>query len=559
MGSSANHRLTGLAPAARFSLIVIAAVAPALGGCGEARERAADSSHVSESQRYGGTAVVASLNEASSMNHFASIDETAQELQTRVLFATLIRYSEALEPLPHLAQSWETTGTSDGLQLTVRLRDDIRWHDGVPTTAFDVKFTFDRIKDPATAYPKSSLLALYDSAVVRDSFSVAFYLQRHPGYLDPWSLIPPMPQHVLGGVPPAELRQHPFGKERPVGNGPFRFLEHRAGDRWVFEANPDFPDDLGGRPYLDRLVYRSIQEPTTRFSEFLAGAVDVYIIVAPSQVAEIEATPATRIIRYPNNNYAFINWNGQRALFQDPRVRRALTLAIDRQRIIDVVQRGLGQLAHGPVPPFHWAHHGDLEPLPYDPDSARALLEAAGWIDRDGDGVRERDVLRASFELKTNPNPAREDILTLVQADLAQVGVEVHTRAQEAQSLGRDITSSERRFDAFVLGWRADFRLDDRVLFACSALDGPYQWASYCNPRVDEILDRVAVLEDRSGALPLWHEYQEILRSDQPYTFLYYDVRANAVRERLQDVRMDVRGDFVNVTEWWIAPADRRR
>jgi ABC-type transport system substrate-binding protein len=109
--------------------------------------------------------------------------------------------------------------------------------------------------------------------------------------------------------------------------------------------------------------------------------------------------------------------------------------------------------------------------------------------------VREHDVNKASFELKTNQgNPTREQILTLVQAD------------------GADIVDPERRFDAFVIGWSADFNLDDRILFACSQLDGPYQWASYCNPRVDEILDRVAMMEDRSRALPLWHEYQEILQ-----------------------------------------------
>jgi peptide/nickel transport system substrate-binding protein len=173
--------------------------------------------------------------------------------------------------------------------------------------------------------------------------------------------------------------------------------------------------------------------------------------------------------------------------------------------------------------------------------------------------VREHDVYKASFVLKTNQgNPTREQILTLVQADLARVGVEVRLQVQEAQSLGADITSPERRFDAAVLGLNPDFNLDDRILFACSQLDGPYQWASYCNPRVDEILDQVAMMVDRSRALPLWHEYQEVLQWEQPYTFLYYDVRANAVRDRVRDVEMDIRGDFISVKDWWIAPADRR-
>jgi peptide/nickel transport system substrate-binding protein len=534
-------------------------VAVVIAGCGDTRERAGETDESLPSASHGGTAVVASLTEASSMNRFASVDDISQELQNHVLFTTLIQYDEQLAPIPYLAERWDTTAAGDDMTLTFHLRADVRWHDGVPTTARDVKFTFDRIKDPETGYPRSSILAAYDSAVVRDTFSVTFYLRRHPGFMDPWQAIAPMPEHILGSVPAPELKQDPFGSESPTGNGPFRFVEHRAGDRWVFEANPDFPEDLGGRPYLDRIVYRYIEEPTTRLTEFLAGEVDVYLIVAPGQVEEVEASSNARIVAYANRNYAFINWNGRLPLFRERMVRRALTLAINRQEIVDAVQRGLGEIAKGPVPPTHWAYDVDLEPLPFAPDSASRLLEMAGWVDSDGDGVRERDGAKASFELKTNPNPVREDITLLVQADLAKVGVEVRPRTQEAQSLGADITNSERRFDAFVLGWQTEYNLDDhRSLFACSALDGAYQWASYCNPRVDEILEAVSLTVDRAQTVPLWHEYQEIIQQDQPYTFLYYDVRANGVKYRVRDVRMDIRGDLVNAKDWWIAPEDRR-
>lgn len=542
----------------RRALIGGTGVALLLAGCGERGERAEQAELVPDSLRYGGTVVVAYHVEPSSMNQFASVDNISLEFQNFVLFTTLIQYDENLQPVPYLAERWDTAAANNGMTLTFHLRDDVRWHDGTPTTARDVKFTFDRIKDPRTAFPSPSLLALYDSAVVRDSFTITLYLKRHPGFLDPWRRVSPMPEHILGSVPPDGLRQHRFGSESPIGNGPFRFVEHRSGDRWVFEANPEFPASLGGRPYVDRLVYRVIEESSTSLTELLAGEVDICLSVEPHRVAEVEANPATRIVSFPSHSYAFINWNGRRPLFQDPRVRRALSLAINRARIVQTVRHGLGMLAKGPVPPFHWAYYEDLEPLPYDPDSARALLDAAGWVDRDGDGVREHDVIRASFELRTHPRADREDIMTLVQADLSEVGFEVRLRVQEAQSLRRDITSRERPFDAFVLGWNADFRLDDRILFACSQLDGPFQWASYCNPRVDELLDQVTRIEDRSQALPLWHEYQEILQWEQPYTFLYYEVRPNGVRERIRDVNMDARGDLVNVKDWWIEPRARR-
>ncbi len=538
----------------RFAFIAMALAL--LAGCGgDAGEH--DSEMVPDSLRYGGTVVTAYLAEASSMNHFTATDENALELQGFVLFTTLARYDENLTPVPYLAERWETGETRDGLELTFYLHDDVRWHDGTPTTAYDVKFTFDRIKDPSVASPRQSLLTLYDSASVVDSFTVRFYLQRHPGYIDPWTVITPMPEHILGDVPPAQLAAHPFGSEAPVGNGPFRFIEHRPGDRWIFGANPDFAESLGGRPYIERLVYRVIEEESARLTEFLTGEVDIYFSVAPDQVEAVESQAGRRVIAYPTRAYTFVNWNERLPFFHDARVRRALTLAIDRQRIVDVVRAGYGQLANGPVPPFHWAYYKELATLPYDPEAAGALLDSAGWVDRDGDGVRERDVIKASFELRTHPNPTREDIITLVQSDLAKVGVEARLRVQEAQSLRVDITSSERPFDAFVLGWNADFRLDDRILFACSQIDGPFQWAGYCNPRVDEILDQVTRTENRSNALPLWREYQQIIQWEQPYAFLYYDVRPNGVRQRVHDVEMDIRGNFINVQEWWVAPADR--
>ncbi len=148
--------------------------------------------------------------------------------------------------------------------------------------------------------------------------------------------------------------------------------------------------------------------------------------------------------------------------------------------------------------------------------------------------------------------------MTMVQADLAAVGFEVRTRVQESQSLFADIASPERLFDAFVLGWDTQFRIDDRVLFGCDSPQGPFQWASYCNPRVDQLLDQLSTIDDRSSAIPLWEEYQQIIQWDQPYTFIYYEVVTHAVQDHLRDVRADIRGSLINVADWWIRPSQRR-
>ena len=229
-------------------------------------------------------------------------------------------------------------------------------------------------------------------------------------------------------------------------------------------------------------------------------------------------------------------------------------MGIDRARLVDAVRYGLGEVAHSPIPPYHWAHNHDLEPLPYAPDSARAILERNGWTDADGDGVREREGMPFSFVLITNPNPVREEILSVVQADLALIGVQVRPSVVEAQTMGATITGPERRFDAFVLGWQSQFRHDDRPFFECTDPPGPFQWSGYCNPRVARILDGALSAAHRAEALPLLHEYQEIVHRDQPFTLLYYEVQPSGVSRGLEGVRMDMRGNFVSVQEWRRAP-----
>ncbi|MGH7545025.1 MAG: ABC transporter substrate-binding protein, partial [Gemmatimonadota bacterium] len=508
-------------------------------------------------ERYGGTAVVAGLGELTALNEITSPDYDSDQVMAFVLFTTLVRYDENLQPVPYLAERWDTVRLGpDAIALTFHLRRDVRWHDGVPTTAHDVKFTFDRARDPAYAYPNPGFFTFYDSARVADDYTITFFLRPHSEFMDVWRAVSPMPRHILGDVGPREMRTHPFNTQEPVGNGPFRFVSHTSQDRWVFEANPDFPEGLGGRPYLDRLVYRVIPEESTLLTEFLTGRVHVSLLVLPEHAGRLEADPEARLLSFPSRQYVFLAWNGRRPPFESADVRRALAYAIDRRRIVDAVRSGYGIVAHGPIPPFHWAYDPDLEPLGHAPDSARALLDRAGWTDEDGDGVRERDGEPLRFEIKTNQNRQREDILQLIQADLAKVGVQVRPRVLEWSTFVEDVVQ-RREFDAFILGLVTEFRMDDSDLFACDRRDGPYQFAYYCNPRVDSILARAPQLARREEALPLWHEYQRILTRDQPFHWLYYEVRPVGVRARLHGVRMDIRGTWISAREWWIAPEDR--
>jgi peptide/nickel transport system substrate-binding protein len=322
-------------------------------------------------------------------------------------------------------------------------------------------------------------------------------LQPHAGFLHGWTQLPILPEHLLGDTPSGELATHPFGTSQPVGNGPFRFVERRAGDRWVFEANPDFPRALGGRPYLDRLVYRIVPDETTLLSELRRGGVQLRVDLPPDQIGRVRDDPELEVLTYPSRSYTFIAWNSRRPLFRESGVRRALTMAIDRAALLRAVRNGLGTVAAGPLGPWHWASDPSTRPLPYAPDSARALLEAAGWTDEDGDGVRERSGRPFRFDLDTNDNRIRQDVAQIVQAQLAAVGVEARPRTLESASLGAAITSPDRRYDAVLLTFDQDWEVDDRSLWACDRIGQPFQFTSYCNPALDPILDSIPLALDR--------------------------------------------------------------
>jgi peptide/nickel transport system substrate-binding protein len=544
-------------------MMTMAALAACGGGDGGGAEKGeaakGEEAEVPEAQRFGGTAVVGIINDMSDISPLTSTDHNANQVQQFVLFAPLITYNEKLEPVPHLARSWEVN--ADTTELTFRLRDDVYWHDGPRTTAYDVKFSYDRAKETETGFPNTAFWTHYGDATVVDSFTIRFRMEPHADFLDPWRSFAPVPRHVLRDVPAAELRNHPFSTRAPVGNGPFRFVEHAAQQRWVFAANERWPKELGGRPYLDRLVYRVIPEPTTLLTELLSGRVDYYIAPSPDQTRQIEASPNARVVSFPDRAFLIIGWNARREQFKDARVRRALTMAIDRDALIKGVRMGYGETANSTVPPFYWNYDAQAgADLKHDPEGAKRLLAEAGWRDSNGDGVLDRNGRPFRFTLITRTGDReRQDVSEIVQAQLRNVGVEVRVQALEWGTLLDKINDTERRdFDAVVIGWVTEFRIDDSDLFSCEKLDEPYQWVGYCDPRTDQLLDTLPRIVDRAAARPLWAEYQRKIAADQPYTFLYFVRRLEGVHERLRNVDPDARGDWVGASRWYIRPDARQ-
>ncbi|HEX2167696.1 MAG TPA: ABC transporter substrate-binding protein, partial [Longimicrobiales bacterium] len=364
----------------------------------------------------GGTVIVGMRSDFGSFNPVTSSGQYDLELMNYALFTPIIQYDENLDVQPYLAESWELHGDTG---VTFRLRQDVRWHDGQPVTARDVEFTFNLAKEEETASPLLGpvLLAQVASAEVLDDYTIRFtFEQPHAQALEDFWW-PPLPRHLLENVAPAELRNAPYNRE-PVGSGPFRFGEWRANEQLVLERNPDFPDALGGPAAAERVVFRIIPEASTMLTELITGSMHVDIPLMPDQVRQVRDNSETVLHSFPGRTVYYLGWNNERPPFDDPTVRRALALGINRGEIVEALLYGEGEVATSTIPPWHPLYPG-IDPLPHDPAQAGELLEQAGWVDRDGDGIRENAQGEPlAFEILSSDDALRRAVVEVLQNQL---------------------------------------------------------------------------------------------------------------------------------------------
>ncbi len=504
----------------------------------------------------GGTAVIAVLADFQAFNPVTNTHLTSDDVIKHMLFTPLIQYDAKLQPVPWLAERWELTDSA----VTFHLRRDVMWHDGRPVTAEDVKFTFDLAKDSSTAsLLGSAYMNMVREATVVDPHTVRFsFTAPHAQALDGFWW-PPLPKHLLQNVPPAELSRHAFNRQ-PVGSGPFKFVEWRPNQSVTFEANPQFPATLGGRPNLDRVVFRVVPEATTMVTELINGTADMIgYTLLPDQAAQIRNQSGVELRHYPSREFTFFAWNHTRPLFSDARVRRAMTLGINRQQIIDGLLQGFGVPSTGMIP--SWSPmYTELQPLPYDPNQAKQLLQQAGWVDANGDGILDKGGQPLRFVLTINSaNRLHADIAQVMQRQLRQVGADVQIRPQEFQSLLQGYKA--REYDAVLANWSLDtFKVDPTPLFSCAEarVQNSANRTGYCNPQGDQLMQQGLRATDQAQAKQIWAQYAQLLQQDQPVTFLYWVEDMAGVGPRLRNVETDARSKIVNIRDWWI-PANRQR
>lgn len=504
----------------------------------------------------GGMAVVAVTSDFQAFNPVVNTHSTTDDVIRFMLFTPLIQYDARLTPQPWLAQSWDMTDTA----VTFHLRNDVKWHDGQPVTAADVKFTFDLAKDTTTAsLIGSAYLGMVKSATVVDPYTIRFaFTAPHAQAIDDfwWA---PVPQHLLKDTPPAQMAQAAYNRA-PVGSGPFRFGAWKANETLTLEANPAFPAALGGRPKLDRVVFRIIPEATTMVTELVNGTTDVIgWTLQPDQAVQVQAQPQLTLNHFPSREFTYVAWNGTRPPFNDPAVRRAMGMAIDRASIIKGLMRGFAVPATGMVP--SWSPmYTEIPALPFDAAQARAALAQAGWRDTNGDGIVEKDGKPLHFTLMVNSaNRLHQDMAQVLQQEMKAVGAQVDVRTQEFQTMLRQYKA--RDYDAVIANWSLDtFKVDPTPLFSCAQAHVPNSSnrTGYCNPQADALMEQGLRSTDAARARQTWEQYFRLIQQDQPLTFLFWSEDMAGVGPRLQGVVMDARSKLADVKDWWI-PADRRR
>ncbi|RMG95888.1 MAG: peptide-binding protein [Candidatus Dadabacteria bacterium] len=511
------------------------------------------------SPAYGDTFVDASIGDASTLIPILATDSASHSV-AGLIYNGLVKYDGEYNVVGDLAESWEVS--DDNLTITFHLKKGVRFHDGAPLTARDVEFTYRVTMDPNTLTAYRGDFEPVDSVEVLDDHTLRVrYKEPFAPALISWGAAV-LPRHLLEGkdINTSELGRH------PVGTGPFRFVEWTTGQRIVLERNPDYFDldpDTGMRlPYFDRYVFRIIPDLGVQFNELLAGKIDMMGLKPLQWVRQTESErfrSQYNKYKYLANAYTYLGYNLEKPMFQDVRVRRALTHAIDKNEIVEGVLLGLGVPATGPYKPGTWVYNPDVPKYPYDPEKAKALLAEAGWTDTDGDGVLDKDGQPFRFTVLTNQgNDQRLKSAEIIQQRLKAVGVEIEIRVLEWAAFINEFVKPGK-FDAVILGWTItqDPDLYD-VWHSSKAVPGGLNHTHYRNPEVDDLLVRARKTFDREERKRLYDRFQEILAEDQPYTFLYVPYALVAVSNRVHGIRPAPAGITYNFERWYVPKALQR-
>jgi peptide/nickel transport system substrate-binding protein len=471
------------------------------------------------------------------------------------IFEPLLMHDmETYELQPHIAKRWEVS--EDHLTYTFFLREDVSFSDGVPLTAHDVLFTYESIQNPANdCADKRSYFSDFESATVLDDYTIEFkaskpYFLHLDLFTDGWMGI--MPKHIYSV---GDYNTHPANRA-PVGSGPYVLEQWDTGQRIVLSKRDDYWGDR--KPWVNEIHYKIVTDDNAAMQLLRRQEIDEMRLTSEQWVRHAVKPDITdhfqKITLYsPVDGYAssfgWIGWNMDRPQFSDKRVRRAMTMLLDRKTIGETIMHGLVRVVTGTMFPDSPDYDQSIAPWPFDPEGAKKLLDEAGWIDSDQDGIRDKDGMAFRFEwIYASSSPALEQLATVYKEQLDKAGIEVTLRPLEWATFLESVT--KRSFDACAMSWVSEIRSDPYQLWHSSQKESGSNYVGFGTAESDKLIEDARPEFDAEKRAEMYRRFHAILHEEQPYTFLYNAKRKVVISNRFQNVKPYSLG--FDMREWWV-------
>jgi peptide/nickel transport system substrate-binding protein len=457
------------------------------------------------------------------------VDAQSQRID-ELLFDPLVRSDSHFNVQPWLAESWEIP---DPLTYIFHLRSGVRFQNGQPLTARDVKWTFDSLTGGEIRSAKTGAFASVSRIETPDDHTVIFHLKQ-PFVPLLWNL-----SGAMGIVPYGsgdDFNRH------PVGSGPFRFISAAQDKDVMIERNPDY---WAAPAKLQRVDFKVIPDATTRALELRKQSADVAInsLVADTVVA-LKREPNLTVMEAPGTIYAYIALNLRDPILKDVRVRQAIAYAINAQPIIHYLLRDEARPAYSVLPPQHWAYDGDVARYPHDPDRARQLLDEAGHPVKNG--------VRFHITMKTSTEESTRLLAAVLQQQLREVGIALDIRSFESATFLADVVKGAYQIHSLRwIGGNQDPDIFENLFATTSFAPKRANRTFYSNPRVDELIREGCSTIDQQNRKEIYDQIQQILAQDLPYINLWYLDNVVVHTNRVRGIELGPAGnyDFLRTAE----------
>ena len=485
--------------------------------------------------------------EPDTLNPITSTDAYSSSINSHIYENLVERDKDTLEIVPLLAERWQIS--KDKLRYRFFLKKGVKWSDGVELTADDIIYSFNKIKDPQTACAQLKVYYLDVKEVKKiDKYTIEFkYSKPYFLALEFCGGIPIVPKHIFADG--TDFNTHKNNRF-PVGTGPYKFKEWQTGKKIVLVANENY---RGKSPSIKKVVYKLVSESNVALQMLKKGELD-YMSLRPIQW--VRQTNSDKFndkfykLKYYNPSFNYIGWNSRKSFFSDRRVRQALTHLINRKAILDKLKFGLGKIVTGNFYLYSKNYNKNINYLPYDPDQGKKLLEEAGWLDTNQDGILDKDGQNFQFTFSI-PSSSKfsERLASILKEDFSKIGIEMSINKFEWAVFVEKI--HKRDFEAVSLGWSLGYSGDPYQLWHSSQIEQGSNYCAFKDIEADQIIEQARVEFNDQRRTKMYQRFHEIIHHHQPYTFLYCSPSLVVVSKRFLNVKIHVMG--LDFEEWQVA------